>query len=313
METIMLTHERPDGDAIGAALGLAAAIQAGGGRASVYLWGDLPRWFGALHRRLGGPEPLTGPYTPLPGARVALVDAGGPARCGAMLGAAAPPLALIVDHHDDPPAAADVVMVDPQATSACDLIVQRWDDLAQALGVRLALSPTAAAWLSVGMRTDTLDFSVSGVDGALLRRLARLADAGAPLADIAALLRRSSSAAHLDLQSALWSGRLQVAPDAVVMVAMADVLASSGVNPNDAKMVLYLAGQVQGLDLAVLVVEDAAAGVIRVSARSASAGRALAVARTLGGGGHPMAAGAVLRGVDLAAALPRIIAAAVEA
>lgn len=288
----VLTHERPDGDAVGAALGLVAAIRAGGGEARAYLWGAAPRWFPSLHAALGGPAYETGPYAPLDGERVALVDAGDPVRCGAALGTP-PPLALIVDHHDNPPAAADVVIRDPQATSACDLIVQRWDDLAQALGVALTLTPQAASWLALGIRTDTLDLSVPGVDEGVLRRLGRLADAGADLARIAQVVRRSATSAHLDLQCELWLAR-RVVGDAALFVASADLLAAAGVSVNDAKMVLTMASLASDVDLAVLAVEDREAGKVRVSIRSATPGRALTMARAIGGGGHGEAAGAVV-------------------
>lgn len=288
----VLTHERPDGDAVGAALGLVAAIRAGGGEARAYLWGAAPRWFPSLHAALGGPAYETGPYAPLDGERVALVDAGDPVRCGAAL-ETPPPLTVIVDHHNNPPAAADVVILDPQATSACDLIVQRWDDLAQALGVALSLTSQAASWLALGIRTDTLDLSVPGVDEGVLTRLGRLADAGADLARIAQVVRRSATSAHLDLQCELWLAR-RVVGDAALFVASADRLAAAGVSVNDAKMVLTLASLAQDVDLAVLAVEDREAGKVRVSIRSVTPGRALTMARAIGGGGHGEAAGAVV-------------------
>ena len=76
-------------------------------------------------------------------------------------------------------------------------------------------------------------------------------------------------------------------------------------------MVLTLASLDSGIDLAVLAVEDREAGNVRVSIRSVTPGRALTMARAIGGGGHGEAAGAVvaLPLDDVVAGLQAVLAA----
>lgn len=308
----LITHHDPDGDAVGAVLGIRAALDAAQIRSRAYLWGTLPRWFPAMVATIGAPPFETAGYTPIRGERVVLLDAGSTTRCGAWIGDHPPRLTLIVDHHDNPPDPADVVILDPAATSTCELVVHRCTQIARALWAPIAWNRQAASWLAVGVRTDTLDFSVPGISGETLRTAAFLTDLGAPIALIAQVIRRSVTAAQLDVACALWQER-QVIGSATVIVAAAERLRAARATIGDARLVFVLAGMTQDVPLVVLLGEDPVTAQVRVSVRSVTEGPALAVARALGGGGHGAAAGAVLTGslADARARLQAVLEAGV--
>lgn len=287
----ILTHTNPDGDAVGAAFFARALLAAEGCAATVYLFGDLPRWFGAAHALLGAPPFRTGPA---PAGPCWLLDAPALSRCGAG-NVAEQDIKMLIDHHPADPAtraAAAVVVVNESATSACELLA--WE----ARSIRgWQPSPDAAGWLYLGMRTDSLAFATSETSAWTHDLAAWLIHRGAPHAELAALLRRSLTRDHLAFQAAALA-RAAYLGDVLLLSVSASERRRYGVGENDCKMLLSIAGQLADVDLVVLAF-DADDGATLVSARSATAGRAAALACALGGGGHPRAAGArVASGLD---------------
>ncbi len=187
-------HVNPDGDAIGALLGLGDVLEA------------LPVSSGAPPRRvtLACQDPAPEILRFLPGARpedtgpggrrivnvlppgirpdlVISLDASDPARLGKIFAGLAfsPAPLLVIDHHITNLHFGDVNYVAPEAASTSQLVVA----LADALGV--PLPSTAAVPLLVGLVTDTLGFRTSNVTAAEMACAVRLMEAGANLADIA--------------------------------------------------------------------------------------------------------------------------------
>jgi len=292
---MLVTHRQPDGDAIGACLGLAEALREGGARAQVFLWGPLPRWFSDLADRLGKPAWSNDPF-PVSWSRsdrLILLDTSDLTHCGPDGPALDTPITMIVDHHTNTPAVAGHTIIDPHASSTCELIMRHWSAIGQILGVPLQLSPWTAAWLALGIRTDTLAFQTSTVTSDTWRCMAACADTGAPINETAQRLTRSMTSLLLDLQAAIWRDRLTVGP-LVVLTAQKKTLEFFGVSPNDVKVVLGYAAMASDVDIVALIVEDAETNTYRLSVRSATPGHALALATRFGGGGHSMSAGATI-------------------
>ncbi len=176
---LAICHVNPDGDAIGALLGLGYVLDALPGQREIVLacQDAIPE---AL-RFLPGAERVV---TDLPSAFrpdvVISLDASDPARLGKIFADLpfTPTLLVVIDHHVTNLNFGDLNYVAPEVASTSQLIVR----LADALGV--ALPPAAATPLLVGLVTDTLGFRTSNVTAAELQCAERLMEAGADLADI---------------------------------------------------------------------------------------------------------------------------------
>jgi bifunctional oligoribonuclease and PAP phosphatase NrnA len=301
---VAFCHLNPDGDAIGSLLGLGHVLDA------------LPQADGAAPRQvtLACQDPAPELLSFMPGVGrivnalppgfepdlVMSLDASDPARLGKIFAGLAfsPTPLLVIDHHITNLHFGNINYVVPEAASTSQLIVA----LADALGV--PLPPTAAVPLLVGLVTDTLGFRTSNVTAAEMACAVRLMEAGANLADIAQrtlatrplkfmrLWGLAFSEAHLD-GFVLW-----------VEVTRAMREAAGITNDDDGGLVSQLINTAEAR--VAVVFNELEDGKVEVDFRSRPGYDVAAVALSLGGGGHPQAAGCNLTG-SLAEAEARVL------
>lgn len=300
-EVLVTSHRRPDGDGCGAMVALTSILRRLGRKVTLlapdfvprrYKW--LPLADTAVQRWNGtgrfdatvvidcADEALVEGTLPPPAARGVVVD---------------------LDHHASGRPFGDVPVCDPSAASAGVLVVR----LADKLG--WTIDPDAATGLYVSLISDTGWFRHSNTNGEALHVAARLVDCGAQPAAIASKLEERSSAGKLRLIGAALSG-LEVAARGKVAVVTCtqQMVDQSGASWEDIEGLVNWARGVDGVMVGVLLT-TARGGGTRVSMRgrldSIDVGQ---VAMSLGGGGHPGAAGCWLP-EDLAGARARVIAA----
>jgi phosphoesterase RecJ-like protein len=298
---LVTSHRRPDGDGCGAMVALTSMIRRAGGKATLFAPDLMPRrykWLPladtSVQRLPNGTrfdatvvvdcadQKLVDGSLPAPALRGTLVD---------------------LDHHASGTPFGDVAVCDPSAASAGVLVVR----IADRLG--WAIDKDAAIGLYVSLISDTGWFRHSNTNAEALQVAARLVDCGAQPAVIASRLEERSSGAKLRLIGAALSGLEVVARGKVAVVAVTQQMVdASGASWEDIEGLVNWARGVEGVMIGV-VVTTARGGGTRVSMR----GRPDAidvgqVAMTLGGGGHPGAAGCWLR-EELPAARARVIAA----
>lgn len=287
----LLTHTAPDGDALGAVFAARELLASAGQLATVHLFGDLPRWFPAVHQLLGAPPYETTPVTEGP---VWLFDASSLVRCGAGNVAEGLAIDVLFDHHPDEGTPAAWLMICPEMSSTCEMLARcSTPDLLDGASI----NPQVAGWLYLGLRTDSLSFATDTTSAYTHDVASWLIEQGAPHIAIAAAVRRSMPREHLSFQSwalgnALWCG------DALVITADQVNMNHFGVNKNDVKSLFSTTGQLADAGLVALLIEMLDGRTI-ISLRSPGSGRAQSLARRFGGGGHPSAAGAnVARGLN---------------
>src|SRR5262249_12686157 len=170
---LVVTHENPDGDALGSMLGATLALRALGKDAVMYLAGStpLPAEYGfmALEEVLREPPPDAAE-------RVLLaLDCANERRLSAdpaaLLDAA--PLVVDVDHHHDTTRFGGTNLIVADAASTAEIV----RDLLDALGVEL--TPEIAEALYIGLVTDTGRFQYANTTAKALRLAADLVEAGA--------------------------------------------------------------------------------------------------------------------------------------
>lgn len=295
----IVSHERPDGDAIGSLLGLSLALQAAGKHVSPALIGGLPKRYGFLP----GAE-LVGQSLAPDCDLLILVDCAALDRIGFDVGALPRHPDINIDHHPTNTNFAAINLVDPQAAATTEILYQALTPWS------LPLSTEVATNLLAGLLTDTIGFRTSSTRPYSLRMAADLLESGAPLME---LYDRVIS--RVSLVAARYWGRGLARlehEDGLVWssLTLADRKAVSYPGDDDAELVNILM-TIEQARVVVLFVEQPA-GKVKISWRAEPGVDVSAVATRFGGGGHKPAAGAMLTG-DLGEIEATVLAATREA
>jgi phosphoesterase RecJ-like protein len=301
----LVTHTRPDGDALGSLLGLHRALASRGQRSDVLVMGEIDP--GVL--ALADTTPLltmTGGPAPDPYDLIVIIDTGAwgqleplqdwlRTRRDDIIG---------IDHHPRGDDVAAARIVDTSAAAAAEMVLTLLDVLGCPLtdGVHGIVEP-----LFAGMATDTGWFRFQSAGPSTLRAAARLLEAGVDKARLFRTLEESYGPGRLALTARalnsveyLSEGRI-----AIQSIDGADFEAA-GATTSDLTGLVNEPMCVAGVLVAIMLVEMSS-DLTKLSFR-AKPGRedrpaidVNVLAQRFGGGGHPFAAGARLE-MDLPSA-----------
>lgn len=276
---LLVSHARPDGDALGSLLGLRLALESLGKRASVFLRDPLPH-----------------PYGFLPGAGSARVAAAAPAgdfesavllECSSL---ARPHLAgldglhsINVDHHASGHSFASLNWIEPGACAAAEMIY--W--LIQALGAQT--TPEIATCLYTGILADTGGFIYANTSTRTLTLGAELARLGADPHGIAATVFMSYRQAKMRVLAAAL-GHLRIEPPLAWMWVTEEEMRQIPAGWEDAEGLVNYALGMEGVEVAAFF-RPAGEQRQRASLRSKGLVDVAAIAEEFGGGGHSQASG----------------------
>ncbi len=290
---LVASHENPDADTLGAALGIAIIVEAHGGRASLVCADPLP----PLYDFLAGMERFrTDPEPDAEHDLLVVCDCGALDRLGGLLDRH-PALIeglprVLVDHHASNADAGPGDWVDPGAAATCEMVTL----LAARLGVPLDVGDGAlAAALMAGIVMDTATFAHPNATPRTLAVSAALVAAGAPLSDISRRLYRTKPDAQLRLFGRVLD-RLGTAADGRIIHSSLTTtdLETTGAMGAQSEGLIDILAQSETAEIAILF-KESAPGSTRVSVRTRDGGvDATALTGAFGGGGHARAAGATV-------------------
>lgn len=311
---LLLAHLYPDGDVLGSQLGLGLALRAAGRQVTF-----------ACH------HPVPDPFPFLPGAGevqqwkegrggydvVVTLDCPDPSRVGGLLEGCQGPgtRVLNIDHHRDNRRYGDVNWVQPEAAATGEMVY----DLIEAMG--LPLSPEVAVNLYTAIVADTGSFRYSNTTPKTFRIAARLLEAGADPARVAIQIYETRHLAGLHLLGRILQ---QVEINAAGTIAWMVIDRTQTASPDllEAEDFITYPRSLRTVKAAVLFRElpegvpmappVPAAPMVKVSLRAKGEVDVARIAARFGGGGHPNAAGVILR-THLAEAKARVLGALEEA
>lgn len=283
---LVVSHIRPDGDAIGSLLGLGLALRDSGKEVQMVLSDGVPASF----RHLQGSDQVL----PRPEGffdYIVVVDSSDLQRTGeALNGYGAPD--LNIDHHPTNVNFARRNLVQPAAVATAEILARHLKDFG------LAITPPVANALLAGIVADTIGFRTSNMRAEALRIAADLMDAGGDLAGVyyPALVQRSFQAARY------WGAglsRLQREGRMIwTTLTLADRQAAGYPGRDDADLVNVLSA-IEDVDVAIIFVEQSQNRVKiswRLCGQSATGLDVSRLAQRFGGGGHKAASGAEMTG-----------------
>ena len=284
---LVVTHENPDGDALGSLLAATLALRQLGKDAVMYLAGrtPLPREYAFMP--LG--ELVREPPADAADRVLLAVDCAKEDRIGDEAALARAPLVLDIDHHHDNTRFGDLNLIVADASSTGEVL----RDVFAELGVDL--TPELAEPLYIALVTDTGRFQYANTTPKALRLAAELVDAGADIHAVFQEVYESVEFAKvkllaraLDRAEVLEGGRIVVSH-----LLRSDFTEVGASEPYSEGIIDYLR-MVEGAELAALIREqlndgaDAHKGSLRSSIDELDVS---AIARRFGGGGHRQAAG----------------------
>ena len=279
---LIVAHVEPDGDAIGATLGLAWALRRRGVSCTLACAHPVPDSL----RFLPGSEAFA-PRWRTDEDAIVVLDTSDTQRIGEIYRDERGGVPLVViDHHVTNLRFGDVNWVEARA-STCELVLDLVGDLGVPLDVEIA------ACLLTGVVTDTRGFRTRNTHAATLAAAMTLMDAGASLGDIMDAVFRSRSITTLRLWGVALE-RLQHEDGIAWLEVSQDDLRRAGAPPSAADGLSNLLSEVREVDVAV-VLREVRANVVDVSMRSTPRVDVAAVALSLGGGGHRQASGCLLK------------------
>ena len=278
---LVISHIKPDGDAIGSLLGLGLALREAGKDVQMVLVDGVTHSF---HYLPGSDSVLRRPKGSYDTAVV--LDCSDLIRTGGVLGDRQPD--LNIDHHITNLNFARINFVNPTAAATSAILagyLEVWG---------LTISTPVAQALMTGLVSDTIGFRTSNVTPETLRLAAKLMEHGAVLANIynRTLLRRSFESARYwgpALTRLQRNGRL-----IWTTLTLADREMASYPGNDDADLINTLSS-IDDSDIAIVFTEQKG-NRIKVSWRSQNGYDVSQIALQFGGGGHPAAAGAEVAG-----------------
>lgn len=282
---LVVTHIRPDGDAIGSMLGFGLSLEAAGKSVQMVSGDGVPSTF----RFLAGSDRIRTQIEDCAGGfdLIAVVDAAEMSRVGTVLDGLPQPM-LNVDHHVTNTEFAQVNLIDTNAVASAEMLailLPEWG---------LPVPKSTADALLTGLLTDTIGFRTNNMSTRALQTAISLMNYGADLPELyrRALLQRSYSAIQF------WGhGLSHLQRDGRIVWATLTMEGrkQAGYSGRDDADLINVLSSIEEMDIALVFVEQPD-GSVKVSWRAHNDVDVSVIAQHFGGGGHRAASGATLPG-----------------
>lgn len=316
---VLATHVRPDGDALGATLGLAEILSMTGRQVLCYFeepFGTLGQFLvrnllriktdirqAAAFRvndllRIETDIRQVAAFAQECGQNIMGIcldcgDLGRLGKHGEALRNIRP--FLVIDHHQSNEGFGDLHWIEPHRTSTGEMIY----DLAAEMGLADSISPAAARCLYTALVTDTGSFQYDAVSSHTFAVAARLLERGVKPAEISEQLYAQASFGSLQLLQLVLATLQTFCDDQVAMMQVSQkMLQTTGTTYEDCDDLISFPRSVRTVRVAVLLKEKENRE-ISVSLRAKGGCDVAKVAAQFGGGGHRNAAGFRLHDLSL--------------
>jgi len=286
---LIITHARPDGDALGCAGALCSALKRLGKHAQVFKNPEITESFSDLVSGFFDGELLREPF-------VISVDTASENMFSLGFSGA---VQLCIDHHESNSFYAEHTLLDAKKSACGEIVMQLIEELCGNLTAR------EAELLYVAVSTDTGCFCYANTNADTLRCAAHLIDCGVPNGRINKQYFRSFSYSRLRLESMIYAQMKSHAENRInIATVTLSMMADASATEDDCDDLASLPAKVRGSVVSILV-REISPGRSKASVRTNETVNANNICAKFGGGGHAMAAGctAELAPFDFAQAL----------
>lgn len=302
---VVLTHAKPDGDAVGSVLAVLRMLKSIGCDPKAWIVGPIDF---SLQPFLEG-EPISTPAAGMPREEpdlVVVVDTGSWSQIDAMAEWLRPRVsrAVIIDHHrSGDPAMASQRLIETACASTTQCLLRVADELGLEIGGHGRSAGSIAEALFIGLATDTGWFRFSNADAAVFEAVARLLRAGVEKDRLYRQIEETARPQRLRLMArALSSLEFHGGDRAALITLTREDMESIGGGAEDLSGIVNAPMAVGSVEVSVLATVHEQ-GVVKLSFRSKPASTRGGpfvdvdrLASLYGGGGHVHAAGAKVKG-----------------
>lgn len=280
---VIITHQSPDGDCIGAGFALKDILSELGKKSRVVCSDEFPPRYDFMTSTGAGEdfEPDT----------IIAVDIADTQLMGSLEEVYGSRVQLCIDHHVSNTGYAEKTMLRAEASATCEIIY----DLACLLGVNI--SDHCACCIYTGIATDTGCFKYDcttvrahEITAELMKKhKLNYALINRNMFDVKSKGRMKMESAVVELMEYHFGGKL------TIICVTKDIMERMGVDSNELEGCASLPLQVEGVEVGIML-KERETSVYKISMRSANDVNVSEICRTLGGGGHAKAAGCLLEG-----------------
>ncbi|GHV00191.1 phosphoesterase [Clostridia bacterium] len=279
-------HTRPDGDTLGAGLGLKAAL---GEKADIYCDSEISAYYDVFPnvKEIVPFADLKGSYE-----LFVAVDCADPPRLGRYEKEFLKHKnTIVVDHHVTNTGFAAIDCIFPAASSTSEIMLGVVKEVAGG-----APDPLTARCLYVGLSTDTGNFTHGNTAPSSFIAASELAAAGVDIAAVTDKLYKETTPHRLRMLAAVLS-TLSLCEDdrAAVICVTLDMLAQCGCKAYDTEGFIDYAINLKGVSVGIMI-HETGKNRYKLSLRSKAPVRVSDVCARFGGGGHAQAAGCLIQG-----------------
>ncbi|HVI82492.1 MAG TPA: bifunctional oligoribonuclease/PAP phosphatase NrnA [Chthoniobacterales bacterium] len=295
----VLSHVRPDGDALGSQLALGLSLKKLD--KELHIWNED----GMLEKYSFLPQAellIKPPGEPEDVDVIVALDTAIQNRLGTTLQAVrSSKLCINIDHHPSNPGYGDLVHIDPKAPATGQILFELIKSQ------KLPIDSAIAENLYVAISTDTGSFQYPNTTARTFEIAAELVRAGVDIGRVSQLIYENYPRRRVELLRDLLGTMRFEANDRVASFSLSLGMAGKlGILPEDNEGLIDHLRAIRGVVVAVFF-EELPDGKVRVSMRSKSEKvNVCAICEKFGGGGHVLAAGARVRG-SLAEVQKRIL------
>ena len=278
---LITTHKNPDGDAVGSSLGWYHFLKKMGKDVEIFYRDRIPYFFDFLPgvEKVGSGAEIKGSYD-----WVIITDVSDPKRTG--FEEIPAKKSLVIDHHVTAEPFTDYAVIEPTISSTCEL----------SLGIMKLINPelidTLVAYpIYTGMVTDTGSFSYSNTSPETLKAAAELIKKGVePYKVYTNIFERNRINRFKLLELVLKTLEFALGGKVAHITLYKKFLEETGAYPEESEGFINYPRSIEGVEVAVFF-KEVEPGKWKVSLRSKGKVDVAKVAKSLGGGGHKMAAG----------------------
>ncbi len=292
---LLIPHKNPDGDAMGACLGLQQFLSGFQDDVAVACPNEFPaflKWMpGAEEVSFYSKDPEGVARQIREADLIFTLDFNALNRTGDMADALESTQArmVMIDHHQSPEDYAHLTYSDPKMSSTCEMVYRT----IQALEVEGELSSDGASCLYAGILTDTGSFKFASTTPETLRVAAELMDCGADHVEIHRQIFDTNRPERLRLLG-IALNNMKILPSfrAAYITLSQEELDQCDFRKGDTEGFVNYGLSIDGVVLAAIFIESKEEGIVKISLRSRGAFSVNEVARAhFKGGGHINAAG----------------------
>ena len=283
---VILTHESPDGDAMGSSLAMKLMLQELNKQSDVII-PEYPRMFQFLPSASDIKMDSERKKYDL----AISVDCGNFKRLAKIEYFENAQKTIVIDHHGSNNMYGDLNYVNPASPACCEILIS----MAEYFGVKITRE--IGTCIMTGIITDTGGFRYSGITPDTFEYTAELIRVGVDIPDIYKRTMGTKTKANFELTKRVVD-RMELLEDGKVSFSYMTSQDEREVNaePGDHDGLVNIGKDIEGVQVAIFIRQKEDEDVYKVSLRSEEEINVSDICLLFGGGGHSRAAGALISG-----------------